>query len=82
MILLATSLLSVVQLNLQELNLFLHFRNFSLIGLVQLIITNLRELGSGSVIGAVEMETLFENPLIKASIRVLEFSSQVLIVLF
>lgn len=79
MIVLAVPLLSIMQLHFEILDFILHIRNPALIGLVKVIITDLRDLSG--IIGAIEMEALLEYPLIMTSVGVLELPPQSLVVL-
>ena len=79
MIVLAVPLLGIMQLNFEVLDFILHIRNSALIGLVKVIITDLRDLSG--IIGAIEMEALLEYPLIMTSVGVLELPPQSLVVL-
>lgn len=78
-VVLAIALLGIMQLNFEILYFILHIRNPALIGLVKVIITDLRKLGG--IIGAIEMEALLEYPLLVTSVGVLELPPQSLVVL-
>lgn len=79
MVILAVALLSIMQLHFEVLDFVLHIRNPAFIGLVKVFITDLRQLGG--IIGAIKVEALLEDPLLVASVGVLEFPPQTLVVL-
>ena len=79
MVILAIALLSIMQLHFEVLDFVLHIRNPAFIGLVKVVITYLRQLGG--IIGAIKVEALLEDPLLVASVGVLELPPQPLVVL-
>ena len=79
MVILAVALLSIVQLHFEVLDFVLHIRNPAFIGLVKVVIADLRQLSG--IIGAIEVEALFEHPLLVASVGVLQLPPQPLVVL-
>jgi hypothetical protein len=79
MVILAVALLGIVQLHFKVLDFVLHIGNPAFIGLVKVFITDLRQLGG--IIGAIKVEALLEDPLLVASVGVLEFPPQTLVVL-
>lgn len=79
MVILAVALLSIVQLHFEVLDFVLHIRNPAFIGLVKVVIADLRQLGG--IIGAIKVEALLEHPLLVASVGVLKLPPQPLVVL-
>ena len=78
-VILTVALLSIVQLHFEVRDFVLHIRNLAFIGLVKVVIADLRQLGG--IIGAIEVEALLEHPLLVASVGVLELPPQPLVVL-
>ena len=79
MVILAIALLSIMQLHFEVLDFVLHIRNPAFIGLVKVVITYLRQLGG--IVGAIKVEALLEDPLLVASVGILELPPQPLVVL-